>query len=88
MSFLVYLLKCSEVHCVLIFLPWYDIKVTVMRLQVLPEDLPAQFDTPPLARCVMGGAAHVTGSGGGLGHIQDVDVIVFAEQLHPDTTKE
>ena len=66
----------------MVFIPWYDIKVIMLRLQVVPEDLPAQLDAPPLAGCSMGGTAHVGGSEGGLGHLQDMGVVVITEQLH------
>lgn len=70
----------------MIFIPRYDIKVIMLRLQMVPEDLPAQFDAPPLAGCSMGGTAHEGGSEGALGHLQDMDVIVVTEQLHSGST--
>lgn len=75
--------KCSYINCVVIFIPWYDIKVTMLRLQMVPEDLPAQFDAPPLHGGSMGGTAH---EGGSEGDLQDMDVIVVAEQLHGANT--
>lgn len=65
----------------MIFIPWYDIKVTVLRLQMVPKDLPAQFNASPLAGCSMGGTAHLRGSEGGLSHLQDMGVTVITEQL-------
>lgn len=46
----------------MIFLPWYYIKVTKVRLKMVPENLPAQLNAPSLAGCAMGGTAHVGGS--------------------------
>lgn len=72
----------------MIFIPWYDIKVATLRLQMISQDLPAQFDAPSLAGCSMGGTAHLGGSEGGLRHLQDVGVIVITEQLqHAADTK-
>lgn len=55
------------------FIPWNDIEVTVLRLQMLPQHLPAQFDAPALAGG--GGTAHV----GGPQH--RLSVTVVTEQL-------
>lgn len=71
----------------MIVIPWYDIKVIMLRLQMVPEDLPAQFNAPSLAGCAMGGTANVCGSEGGLGHLQDMGVIVVTEQLHAGNTR-
>lgn len=59
----------------------------MLRLQMVPEDLPAQLDAPPLAGCSVGGTAHVGGSEGGLGHLQDMGVIVITEQLYARDTR-
>ena len=45
------------------------------------EDLPAKLNTAALAGCSVGGTGHLCGSEGGLGHLQDVAVIVITEQL-------
>lgn len=54
----------------------------MLRLQMIPEDLPTQLDASSLAGCSMGGTAHVGGSDGGLGDLQDMSVVVITEQLH------
>lgn len=65
----------------MIIIPRYDIKVTVLRLQMLTEDLPAHFDTPALAGSSVGGTAHLCGSDGGLGDLHDVGITVIIKQL-------
>lgn len=65
----------------MIIIPRYDIKVTVLRLQMLTEDLPAHFNTPALAGSSVGGTAHLCGSDGGLRDIHDVGVTVIIKQL-------
>lgn len=67
--------------CVVIFLPRDDVKVAVLRLQVVPEDLPSQLDASPLAGRAVGGASHLDGPDGGLGGLQGEGVAVVAEQL-------
>lgn len=67
--------------CDVIFLPRDDVKVAVLRLQVVPEDLPSQLDAPPLAGRAVGGASHLDGPDGGLGGLQGEGVAVVAEQL-------
>lgn len=65
--------------CVVIFLPRDDVKVAVLRLQVVPEDLPSQLDAPPLAGRAVGGASHLDGPD--LGGLQCEGVAIVAEQL-------
>lgn len=71
----------------MIFIPWNNFKVIKLRLQMVPEDLPVQFNAPSLAGCSMGGTTHVGGSEGGLGHLQDMGVVVVTEQLHAGNTR-
>ena len=59
--------------------PWYDVKVTVLGLKVVSEDLPAQLDAPTLARRSLGCTG--PGTGGQLGHLQHLDAHVSSEQL-------
>lgn len=59
------------------FSPRYEIKVTLLRLQMLAEELPAQVHAPALAGCAAAGAP----ADGSLGHLQHVGVITVAEQL-------
>lgn len=59
------------------FLPWDEVKVTLLRLQTLAEELPAQVQAPPFAGC----AAHGGGPGGSRGHLQRVAIITVTEQL-------
>lgn len=61
-----------------IFLPWDEVKVTLLQLQMLAEELPAQVHAPTFAGC----AAHGGGPGGSRGHLQRVAVITVTEQLH------
>lgn len=65
--------------CVVV--PWYNIKVTMLRLQVVSEDLPAHFNAAALAGRPMGGTPHLRGSDGGLGDPQGMGVAVMTEQL-------
>lgn len=48
---------------------------------MIPDDVPAQLDAPSLAGCSICGTAHVGDSDRGLGHLQDMVVIVVTEQL-------
>lgn len=53
----------------------------MVRLQIVSQDLPAQFYAPSLAGCAVGGTAHLSGSDMGLRHLQDLGVTVLTEQL-------
>lgn len=53
----------------------------MVRLQMIPDDLPAQLDAPSFSGCSMRGTAHVGTSERGLGHLQYVGVIVVTEKL-------
>lgn len=67
--------------CAVIPIPRDDVKVAVLRLQVVPEDLPSQLDAPPLAGRAVGGAFHQDGPDGGLCGLQGKGVAIVAEQL-------
>lgn len=67
--------------CAVIFIPRDDVKVAVLRLQVVPEDFPSQLDASPLAWCAVGGAFHEDGPDGGLSAIYGKGVAIVAEQL-------
>lgn len=55
----------------------------MLRLQVLPEDLPAQLDAPALAGRATGGASSV----GSLGDLQPLGVAAVTEQLRADVAE-
>lgn len=74
------------IKCIVIFIPWYNIKVIMLRLQMVPEDLPTQFNAPSLACCSVGWTTHIGGSEGGLGHLHNMGVIVITEQLRARNT--
>lgn len=67
--------------CAVIFIPRDDVKVAVMGLQVVPDDLPSQLDASPLAGRAVGGAVHCDGPDGSLCGLQGKGVAIVAEQL-------
>lgn len=65
-----------------ISVPRDDVKVAVLRLQVVSEDLPSQLDASPLAGRAVGGAFHQDSPDGGLCGLQGKGVAIVAEHLH------
>jgi len=71
-------LSLEELSCS----PWYDVEVTVLGLEVVSEDLPAQLNAPALAGRSLGdGAAPLGASDGQLGHLQHLHAHISTEQL-------